>query len=252
MFFPIKKWAAADRPRERVRTLGVRALSTRELLALLIETGRQEREGVPARTAVELAGDLLAAFADKDGEVSLRRLLHTPVSAIAGRVPGIGPAKATRILAALELGRRAAEEERPDRDRVENARQVYERMRFRMRDLDHEEFHLLLLNVQQEVIREVLVSSGTLDTSVVHAREVFKHALHESAAAVVVVHNHPSGDPAPSPHDCTITQQLVAAGDLLGIPVADHVIIGELNYYSFKEKGELRPQPERHPRLAAA
>ncbi|HEU4559751.1 MAG TPA: UPF0758 domain-containing protein, partial [Longimicrobium sp.] len=181
MFFPIKKWAAADRPRERVRTLGVRALSTRELLALLIETGRQEREGVPARTAVELAGDLLAAFPDEDGEVSLRRLMHTPVGAVAGRVPGIGPAKATRILAALELGRRAAEEARPDRDKVENAREVYERMRFRMRDLDHEEFHLLLLNAQQEVIREVLVSSGTLDSSLIHARDVFKHALHESA-----------------------------------------------------------------------
>ena len=252
MFFPIKKWAAADRPRERVRTLGVRALSTRELLALLIETGRQEREGVPARTAVELAGDLLAAFPDEDGEVSLRRLMHTPVGAIAGRVPGIGPAKATRILAALELGRRAAEEARPDRDKIENARNVFERMRFRMRDLDHEEFHLLLLNVQQQVIREVLVSSGTLDSSLIHARDVFKPALRESAHSVVVVHNHPSGEPTPSPHDRVITHQLVAAGDLLGVPISDHVIIGESHYFSFKEEGELDATLARHGMLAAA
>jgi len=239
MFFPIKKWAAADRPRERVRTLGVRALSTRELLALLIETGRQEREGVPARTAVELAGDLLAAFAAENGESSLRRLMHTPVAAIAGCVPGIGPAKATRILAALELGRRAAEEARPDRERLSTAREVYELMRFRLRDLDQEEFHVLLLNTQEELIRDVLVSQGTLDASLVHARQVFKHAVAESAAAVVLVHNHPSGEPLPSTEDRQVTFQLVSAGAFMGIPVTDHVIVGEGRYYSFRESHEL-------------
>lgn len=254
MCYTIKKWPVGERPRERVRTLGVRALSTRELLALLIETGRQEREGVPARTAVELAGDLLAAFANEDGDDSLRRLMHTPVGGIAGRVPGVGPAKATRILAALELGRRAAEEARPDRERVHTAHDVYERMRFRMRDLDQEEFHLLLLNTQQEVIREVLVSRGTLDESLVHAREIFKHAVHESAAAVVLVHNHPSGEPAPSLQDRQITFQLVSAGDMLGIPISDHVIMGEGRYFSFKERGELRTgvSQQAWPALAAA
>jgi DNA repair protein RadC len=240
MFFPIKKWSPADRPRERVRHLGVKALSTRELLALLIETGRQEREGVPARTAVELAGDLLAAFANEKGGDSLRRLMQTPVGAIAGRVPGIGPAKATRILAALELGRRAGEEARPERDRVKTAQDVYHRMRGRMRDLDHEEFHLLLLNVQNEVIRDVVVSSGTLDSTLLHARDVFKHALHESASAVILVHNHPSGEPAPSDQDRMITKRIADAGELLGIDVGDHVIIGEDNYYSFTETHTLR------------
>jgi len=239
MFFPMKKWSPSDLPRERVRNLGVRALSTRELLALLIETGRQEREGVPARTAVELAGDLLAAFANEEGEPSLRRIMHTPVGSIAGRVPGVGPAKATRILAGLELGRRAAEEARPERSRIHTARDVYNRMRFRMRDLDHEEFHLLLMNVQNEVIRDVLVTTGTLDASLVHARDVFKHALQESASMVVLVHNHPSGEPAPSIEDRRITLQLVRAGDILGIPVGDHVILGEGNYYSFREEGTL-------------
>jgi DNA repair protein RadC len=254
MCYTIKQWPVADRPRERVRTLGARALSTRELLALLIETGRQEREGVPARTALELAGDLLAAFANEDGDDSLRRLMHTPVAGIAGRIPGVGPAKATRILAALELGRRAAEEARPDRARVQTARDVYERMRFRMRDLDQEEFHLLLLNTQHEVLREVQVTRGTLDESLVHAREVFKHALHESAAAVVLVHNHPSGEPTPSLADRQVTFQLVSAGDVLGIPITDHVIMGEGRYFSFSERGELRTgisTPAR-PQLAAA
>ena len=240
MLCTIKKWAAEDRPRERVRNLGVRALSTRELLALLIETGRQEREGVPARTAVELAGDLLDAFANENGEHSLRRLMSTPVGAIAGKVPGIGPAKATRILAALEVGRRAAEEARPDRDRVQGAREVYERMRFRLRDQDQEEFHLLLLNTQNEVVREVCVTRGTLDSSLVHAREVFKHALHESAASIILVHNHPSGEPTPSDDDRRVTFQLVQAGDLMGIPISDHVIVGEGRYYSFKDSDELR------------
>ncbi|HET7462511.1 MAG TPA: DNA repair protein RadC [Longimicrobium sp.] len=255
MFFPMKKWAAADRPRERVRNLGVRALSTRELLALLIETGRQEREGVPARTAVELAGDLLAAFStEKNGESSLRRLMHTPVAAIAGCVPGIGPAKATRILAALELGRRAAEEARPDGDRLSTARDVYERMRYRLRDLDQEEFHVLLLNTQEELIRDVLVSQGTLDASLVHARQVFKHAVAESAASVVLVHNHPSGEPLPSTDDRQVTFQLVSAGDFMGIPVTDHVIVGEGRYYSFRESKELRTglSAAQGPKLAAA
>jgi DNA repair protein RadC len=240
MHFTIKQWPADDRPRERVRTLGARSVATRELLALLIETGRPERNGVPARTALELAGDLLAAFPGEDGGDSLRRIMCTPVSVLASRVPGIGPAKATRIVSALELGRRAAEEARPERKRVQDARDVYERFRFRMRDLQQEEFHLLLLNVQYEVVREVLVSRGTLDASLVHAREVFCHAVCDRASSLVLVHNHPSGEPAPSPEDRAITWDLVQAGDLLGIPVSDHVIIGEGRYFSFRERGELR------------
>jgi len=239
MAYTIKHWPVHDRPRERVRTLGSRALSTRELLALLIETGLSPREGTPGRSALELAGDLLAAFAEEDGAVSLRRLMAAPVSAIAGRVPGIGPAKAAKILAALELGRRAAEETRPERDRMHTARDIYERMRFRLRDLDQEEFYLILLNTQNDILREVLLSRGTLDSALVHAREVFRHALNESAASVVLVHNHPSGEPMPSLQDRLITRELVEAGDLLGIPVSDHVIVGEAKYYSFRDEKKL-------------
>ena len=251
MAYTIKHWPTNDRPRERVRNLGSRAVSTRELLALLIETGLSPRAGVPGRTALELAGDLLAAFAEDDGEESLRRLMASPVSAIAGRVPGIGPAKAAKILAALELGRRAAEEARPERARVNGSRDVYERMRFRMRDLAQEEFHLLLLNIQNEIVREVFVTRGTLDSSLVHAREVFRHALAEQAASVVLVHNHPSGEPTPSLADRIITRNLVEAGDTLGIPVSDHIIIGEARYYSFNDQKVLR-SGTRPRRLEAA
>jgi DNA repair protein RadC len=239
MPYTIKHWPVHDRPRERVRTLGPRALSTRELLALLIETGLSPREGAPGRSALELAGDLLGAFAEEDGGDSLRRLMAAPVSCIAGRVAGIGPAKAAKILAALELGRRAAEEMRPERARVQNARDIYERMRFRLRDLDQEEFHLILLNTQNEILREVFLTRGTLDSSLVHPREVFRHALNESASSMVLVHNHPSGESKPSLEDRLITQSLVKAGDLMGIPMSDHVIIGEGRYYSFRDEGVL-------------
>jgi DNA repair protein RadC len=249
----IKQWPVSDRPRERVHMLGPRALSTRELVALLIETGQPPRDGVPGRTALELAGDLLASFAEEDGEDSLRRMMHAPVCALAGRVRGIGPAKAAKVLAALELGRRAAEEARPDRARLHTSRDVYERMRFRLRDLDREEFYVLLLNTQNEILREVLVARGTLDASLVHAREVFKHALEESAAAVVLVHNHPSGEPTPSIPDRLITCHLVAAGALMGIPVSDHIIVGEGRYYSFADMKTLNAEPESivAPALAA-
>jgi DNA repair protein RadC len=235
----IKNWPEYDRPRERACALGPKSLSTRELLALLLETGRPEREGVPARTALELAGDLLDAFANEDGSDSLRRLMAAPVGTVAAKVPGIGPAKAARVLAALELGCRANYEWRPERMRMISSSDVYNRMRFRLRDLDQEEFHLLMLNTQRELIREVFLTRGTLDQTLMHPREVFRHALNEQAACVVLVHNHPSGEPLPSLDDLRITRRLVDAGELLGIPIDDHVIIGDAKYYSFRDEKKL-------------
>ena len=251
MPYTIKHWPTHDRPRERVCTLGSQALSTRELLALLIETGLPPRDGKPGRSALELAGELLAAFAGEDGTDSLRRLTAAPVCGVAGRVPGIGRAKAAKVLAALELGRRAAEEVRPERDRMHTSQDIYKRMRFRLRDLDQEEFHLIMLNTQNDILREVFLTRGTLDSSLVHAREVFRHALNESASSVVLVHNHPSGEPTPSLQDRRITRDLVEAGDLLGVPVSDHVIIGERRYYSFRDHDRLRSGVRRGA-LAAA
>jgi DNA repair protein RadC len=124
-----------------------------------------------------------------------------------------------------------------DRVRIAGPRDVYERCAPAMRDLAQEEFRVLLLNTQHAVTRELVVTRGILDASVVHAREVFKAAIAESAAAILLVHNHPSGDPAPSAEDREVTQQLAAAGMVLGIPVLDHVVIGDGRYVSFVEAG---------------
>ncbi len=234
----IKEWPLQDRPRERLRTEEPRSLATRELLALLIETGTSAGEGRPARSAMDLAADLLRWAACGEGAESLRRIMASPLPALC-EVPGIGPAKAARILAALDLGRRAAEEARPDVERFTCARDVYERMRLRMRDLPQEEFHVLLLNLNGELIRDVVIARGTLDTCTVHARDVFRHALAESAHSVVLVHNHPSGEPTPSPEDRHLTRRFVAAGAVLGVTVLDHIVIGEGRYVSFGEAGLL-------------
>lgn len=236
MPYTIKEWPTHDRPRERMRALGPRALSPRELLALLIETGQPPQGDRPGRTALDVAGDLLRWASPGGGAASLRRIMTSPLKSLC-EVPGIGEAKAAKVLAALELGRRAAEEMRPERERMTTARDVYERMRLVLRDLDQEEFHVLLLTTQRELIRDVTVTRGTLDASLVHAREVFRHAIAEAASMVVLVHNHPSGEPEPSAEDRLVTLRLMTAGDTLGIPVIDHVIVGEGRYVSFMEAG---------------
>lgn len=234
--YSIREWPQEERPRERLEALGPRALSSRELLAILIETGMPASGMRAARSALDLAGDLLRHFAESDDRDSLRRLTTAPIAELC-RVDGIGPAKATKVLAALDLGRRAAEEARPERDRVRSAGDVYERMRPAMRDLPHEEFHVLLLNTQNQILRDLQVTRGTLDASLVHPREVFRRAIVEAAAAVILVHNHPSGDPSPSSEDGVVTRQLRAAGETVGIEVLDHVILGEGRYMSFVEAG---------------
>lgn len=142
-------------------------------------------------------------------------------------IPGVGWATACRVVGALELGRRAAEEALPARPRIRGPEDVHTLMAPLLRDLQHEEFHALLLNAQHRVVGQVLVSRGILDASVVHPREVFKSAVVESAAAIVLVHNHPSGDPSPSAEDRLVTRQMRRAGETLGIPVLDHVVIGD-------------------------
>jgi len=227
----ISEWPVTERPRERLRVQGAAALSSRELLAILIGSGGH------GRSAAAVAADLLRAA---DG--SIRRL----VALVDGRpldVRGVGPAVGARIAAALELGRRLAREGPLERDRIAGPRQVYDRCAPLLRDLVQEEFRVLLVNTQHAVMREVVVTRGTLDGSIVHARDVFRPAIVESAAAVILVHNHPSGDPTPSPDDRAVTAQLAAAGALLSIPVLDHVIIGDGAYLSFVEAGLLARPP---------
>jgi DNA repair protein RadC len=221
--YAIRDWPAVDRPRERLHADGPGALANRELLAILIGSGRE------GSTALDVAGELLRMA---DG--SLRRLASADPGEL-GRVAGVGPAVAARVSAGLELGRRLAREGPLERTRISGPADVYERCAPALRDLPQEEFRVLLLNTQHAVVRELVITRGTLDTSVVHAREVFRAAVVESASAVILVHNHPSGDPTPSAEDMQVTTQLAGAGQLLGIPVLDHVIIGDGRYASFVE-----------------
>ena len=220
-------WPAGDRPRERLLRHGPAALTTVELLAILLGTGRSGHNVEAVARAVHSAAD-----------GSLRNLVRHPDAELR-RVAGVGAAKAARLKAALELGRRLAREQRPPRPRVSCPEDVIRLMGDRIRDLDVEEFHLLALSTHRDVLREVLVSRGLLNASLVHPREVFRPAIAEAAAGIILVHNHPSGDPIPSPEDLAITGQLVAAGKLLGIPVLDHMIVGGDRWISFATQGLL-------------
>ncbi|HET7468411.1 MAG TPA: DNA repair protein RadC [Gemmatimonadales bacterium] len=218
---------AGDRPRERLWALGPGALTTAELVAILIGTG-----GATAGV-LEISGRLLEV-----GEGSLRRLATRPRAELL-QMPGVGPTKAARLLAAFELGVRLAREERPAAVRIREPDDVARLFRGRLRDLQVEEFHLLALDSQSQVLREVLVTRGLLNSSLVHPREVFRAAIAEAAAGIIVVHNHPSGDPTPSAEDRAVTQQLAAAGRLLDLPLYDHVIIAGDRFVSFACAGLL-------------
>ena len=151
----------------------------------------------------------------------------------------MGAAHAAKVLAAVELGRRAAREEASVDDPIRGPSDVFRLMGARLRDLPQEEFHVLLLNTRHCVIREVAATRGILDASLIHPREVFRLAVVEGASGVILVHNHPSGDPTPSAEDRAVTRQLQEAGRALGIPVLDHVIVGDGRFISMAESGEL-------------
>ncbi len=216
-----------DRPRERLWALGPAALTATELLAVLLGTGRG------GRSASDIAGGLLAVSGG-----SLRRLARRPGAELL-RADGIGPTKAARLLAAFELGARLVREERPPAQRIREPEDVVRWFDGRLRDLQVEEFHLLALDSQSQVLREVLITRGLLNSSLVHPREVFRAAIAEAAAGIIVVHNHPSGDPTPSAEDRTVTRQLAEAGRLLDLPLYDHVVIAGDRYTSFATAGLL-------------
>jgi DNA repair protein RadC len=217
----------ADRPRERLRAHGAQALTTSELLALLIGTGG----------AGHSAADSAQQILHRAGG-SLRRLVQMPVATLTA-VHGLGEAKALAIHAALEVGRRLAAEATDEGEPLRGPRDVWRYYAPRLEALTVEEFHVAVLDAQHRLERDVLVSRGILNSSLVHPREVFREAIAERAASIVLVHNHPSGDPSPSSDDRAITSQLVAAGRLLDIPIHDHVVIGRGRYVSFAEAGLL-------------
>jgi DNA repair protein RadC len=186
--------------------------------------------GGPGHSALDTGRAILA-----EAGGSLRRLRSRPPAELT-RILGVGPARAVTIHAALELARRWLEEASEERPRVRSPADIVARFAPRLRDLTVEEFHVIVLDTQHGLQRDITVTQGLLSSSPVHTREVFKVAITEGAAAIVLLHNHPSGDPTPSPEDRTITQTLATAGRLLDIPIYDHVIIGRDRYTSFLEE----------------
>lgn len=212
------------RPRERLLKEGVEALSDIEILAILLRTGSREA------TALDLASLIMLRFK------SLRQLLGATIEEL-GEIKGVGPAKACQIKAALELARRTAKYSDQPRPVIKSPDDAAALVMEEMRHFDREHFRAILLNTKNQVIGTDNVSVGTLNSSVVHPRELFRNAIKRGAASVILLHNHPSGDPTPSREDKDITQRVIEVGNIIGIEVLDHIIIGDNKFISLKAHG---------------
>ena len=222
--YKITRWPKKERPRERLLEHGSQHLSETELLGILIGKGTR------TKTAIDLARELL------DRYESLHKLFSRSPSELTS-VKGIGSAKAATLSAAFELARRIQSRGDAAKKAFKRSSDVASTYLPLMRDLRKEVFKVLLLNRANRLIKEVTISEGTLDASIVHPRDVFREALLEPAAGIILIHNHPSGNPAPSEEDLRITKQLVEAGRLLGIKVYDHIILAGESYRSLSDDG---------------
>jgi DNA repair protein RadC len=218
----MKHIPTSDRPREKLDRLGPSGLGDNELLAIVIGSGSR------GRGALDLANVVLATFAGLPG---LTRTSHDELQ----RVPGVGRARAAQILAAIELGRRTLLRSALARRRVASARDAALVLipEFGAGRVEH--FGVMLLDTKHRIVKTTLLSVGTLDASVAHPREIFRAAASADAAALVLFHNHPSGDPTPSQEDVDLTRRMTAAGEIMGIPVVDHVILADTRYFSFRD-----------------
>ncbi|MDY6834956.1 MAG: DNA repair protein RadC [Chloroflexota bacterium] len=223
--FTVRDLPSSERPRERLLRMGEDVLSTQEILALVLG------KGVKGESVMLAAQRLLSTFGNLQGiaNASSEELM---------RLKGIGPAKAAQLKASFELGRRieCGDMQLSPSNVVSNPKTVVKHLSSRLRGKKKEHFWVLLLNTRNQVIRDCEISVGSLDASIVHPREVFKEAITASAASVLFVHNHPSGDPTPSQEDVELTKRLVEVGDLVGIEVLDHVIVGSKEYVSLKSR----------------
>ncbi len=222
----IRHWPEAERPRERLLTQGPSSLTDAQLLAILLRVGR------PNASAVELGLDILHQLGGVGG------LAQCGVEELCA-ISGIGAAKAAQLKAAVELGKRAVAAPLTTGTKITSSRDLFEHFHPALRDLRREVFKVVLLDAKHAILREATVSEGSLTLSIVHPREVFSLAVKESAAAVIFLHNHPSGDPTPSREDRLLTTRLVSAGEVLGIRVLDHLVIGDGRYVSFADQGWL-------------
>lgn len=224
--YKITRWPRHERPRERLLQHGPQSLTEAELLGILIGKGTKKK------TAIDLARELL------DRYESLQKLFSRSPSELM-TIKGIGSAKAAALSAAFELVRRVQSRKDSGKPIFKRSSEVANHYLPLMRDLRQEVFKVLLLSRANRLIKEVFISEGTLDASLVHPREVFREALLEPTAGVILIHNHPSGNPSPSEEDLRITRQLVEAGRLLGIKVHDHIILAGEGYRSFADEGLL-------------
>ncbi|MEG0797810.1 MAG: DNA repair protein RadC [Acidaminococcaceae bacterium] len=225
--YRMKELPRDERPREKLQLYGAATLSNAELLAILLGSGTKEK------SALELARDLTANAG------LLRNLALTHSVEELAKTKGIGPAKATTILAALEVGKRIAYAAPLERSEITSPEAGATLLMPRLRYETNEHFLVVLLNSKNKVLQIEQVSEGSLNASVVHPREVFAPAVLHHAAAILVAHNHPSGDPTPSKEDRVLTTTLVEAGQIMGIPLLDHIVIGDAAYFSFKEHAYL-------------
>jgi DNA repair protein RadC len=224
----IKAWAEADRPREKLLKLGRHNLTDSELLAILIRTGTKEL------TAVDVAKKILSAC-DND----ITQLSKLSVNDLMKNHKGMGEVKAITIVAALELGRRRREAEGLKKDKITTSKDAFEILQPRMTDLPHEEFVVLMLNRANEVTGKYDLSKGGIAGTVVDPKLIFKAALEHLACGIILCHNHPSGNPKPSPEDLKLTKKLKDAGILMEIDVLDHIIVAGDGYFSFADEGLL-------------
>ncbi len=221
----IKSWAEEDRPRERLSILGRRSLSDAELLGILLGSGSRDE------SAVELSKRILSSCGN-----DLNRLAHLGITELS-RFKGIGEAKAVNIIAALELGRRRNETSASDKIRVATSIDAYQAVESRFRDLNHEEFWILLLNRANRILSMHMISRGGQAGTVADPKIIFHKALEHHAASMILAHNHPSGNLKPSMADLELTRKLRTAGNFLDLPVLDHLIITDTGFFSFADEG---------------
>ena len=223
----IKEIPLNDRPREKMAAKGAAVLTDAELIAILLRTGTAEK------SAIDIASEMTA-----DGGLYKRLAGITRLNELTN-IKGLGQAKAATVLAALEIGRRIASTKPLEKIHLSCPQDVADFLMPRLRYAAKEQFVVILLNNKNKVIGTEVVSEGSLSSSIVHPREVYAPAILHHAAAIMVAHNHPSGDPKPSTEDAEVTRVLARSGKVLGIPMIDHVIIGDGNYYSFLENEAL-------------
>ncbi len=220
----IKNMPISERPREKMLTYGCQSLSNAELLAIILSTGTKER------TAIDLASGILNMSSE-----GLRTLTNCTIEELM-QIKGVGLAKASQIIAAVELGKRIALTANVNNYKIKGPEDVSNLLMEEMRYLNKEIFNIILLNTKNNVIAIENISVGSLNASIVHPREVFNIAIRRSSSAIILAHNHPSGDPKPSTEDVNITKRLIEAGSIIGINVLDHIIIGDGIYFSMKEE----------------